>query len=58
MFRNPKVTTIHAQLAAMYAQRMAFALPAVLVGDFNLKPGRRRVRPGHHRGDRPRQGAY
>jgi endonuclease/exonuclease/phosphatase family metal-dependent hydrolase len=31
--------TIHAQLAAMYAQRMAGNLPAVLVGDFNLKPG-------------------
>ena len=39
MFRNPKVMTIHSQLAAMYAQRQAGDLPAVLMGDFNLKPG-------------------
>lgn len=39
MFRNPKVMTIHSQLAGMYAQRMAGDLPAVLMGDFNLKPG-------------------
>lgn len=31
MFRNPKVMTIHSQLAAMYAQRMAGDLPAVLM---------------------------
>jgi hypothetical protein len=31
MFRNPKVMTIHAQLAGMYAQRLAGDLPAVLV---------------------------
>jgi len=39
MFRNPGVMTIHSQLAAAYAQRMAGDLPAVLMGDFNLKPG-------------------
>ena len=39
MFRNPGVMTIHSQLAAAYAQRMAGGLPAVLMGDFNLKPG-------------------
>ena len=39
MFRNPGVMTIHSQLAAAYAQRMAGDLPNVLMGDFNLKPG-------------------
>lgn len=39
MFRNQKVMTIHCQLAAMYAQRMAGDKPAVLMGDFNIKPG-------------------
>ena len=39
MFRNQKVMTIHCQLAAMYTQRMAGDKPAVLMGDFNIKPG-------------------
>ena len=39
MFRNPKVMTIHSQLAGMYAQRCSGDLPVVLMGDFNLKPG-------------------
>ena len=39
MFRNPKVMTIHSQLAAMYAQQQSGNLPVILMGDFNLKPG-------------------
>jgi 2',5'-phosphodiesterase len=39
MFRDPRVMTIHSQLAAAYAQKMAGSLPVVLMGDFNLKPG-------------------